>query len=172
MDDVTRLRKCAVWRRAAAISAQPSSSDAIRPATPSATWRSIRLAMLRSLSVARVRTAFSDTFELSPASVRSRLIGSFRRTFSRAVMGTASTDRCASSAAPVAVKSVTSRRDCLSWARTVAPLAGESLVSSSSPSTPGAVPPSRRVLALLVRTSAVAAGSARAPWRASSTSFT
>ena len=73
---MTRLRKWAVWRRVAAMSARASSSEASSPTAPSRTWIVIRCLMLWSAPVARVRVALSETLEVSAASTRSRSSGS------------------------------------------------------------------------------------------------
>ena len=111
MDDVTRLRKCALWRRVAAISAHASSSDASRPTSPRITCVVIRRVMLSSAAVAIVRAAFRETLEVSAAIVRRRSTGSWAATCSCAVTADL-VDRGAGEqgARPCAVRSVTSRR--------------------------------------------------------------
>ncbi len=69
---MTRLRKCAVCRRVAPISAHPSSSETRKPAAPRIVWSVIRLSTLRSSAVAIERAAFSETFEVSAERMRSR----------------------------------------------------------------------------------------------------
>ena len=76
VDELTRLRKCAVCRWAVRMSAQPSSSDSKRLPTPRMICRLIKLPMLRSSAFAIVRAAFSDTFDVSAARTRSRRSGS------------------------------------------------------------------------------------------------
>ena len=75
VDELTRLRKCAVCRWAVRMSAQPSNSDSKRPPTPRTICRLIRLLILRSSEFAIVRAAFSDTFDVSAARTRSRSSG-------------------------------------------------------------------------------------------------
>ena len=123
-----------------------------------------------SAPLAIVRAAFSETFEVSAASTASRRSGSVV-TFSFAESLTASIGRFASHALPVAVRSFTSRRAWISWRRS-RPVAAGTPVSSSSPLTAGARPPSMRESALACSSLPVVAGSAWAPALASIVSRT
>ena len=143
-----------------------------RPSAPSTTSMTISRPMFRSSSAPIVRAAFSDTFEVSAESTRRRSTGSPTLRRSSAVSLTAVTERRESTAAPVAVRSRASLRSWASWARTVAPLARGSGVSSSSPSTAGATPPWSSASALWASSLPVCVGFAWAPARASKTSWT
>ena len=155
VEDVTRLRKCTVWRRVAAINAQTSSSDIMRPALPSRTWIVIRSPMFRSSVLAIVRAAFSETFDVSAASTRSRSIGLVRS--DPLVRGQG--DRChravGEERAPRRSEIVNESLLLLELCPHDLAVGRSSTVSSSSPLTDGAVPPSSSARALRSRMRAV-----------------
>ena len=150
---MTRLRKCAVCRRVAAISArreQERDEEARRcRARPGS---SIRLLMFRSARVAIVRAALSETFEVSAASMRRRSTGSRG---GDALAGGQAHRRRPAGARGTRSRSRSGRRRAGAPAgagRAVVPLGrAGSVISSSSPLTAGAMPPFRSTRGALRR---------------------